>query len=563
MYSNKENVNILTALLVAHGVHHAVVCPGSRNAPIVHNLNACPDIACHPVTDERSAGFYALGMSQCTDEPVAVCVTSGTALLNLLPAVAEAYYQHVRLVVVSADRPQAWIGQLDGQTLPQPGALGQFVGKTVSLPEPHTDEDRWLCNRLVNEALIAAWRRRPVHINVPISEPLFQFDVECLPAERCISYAEPSKSFAHVAEKGLLEDFLKSTRPMIVIGQYRLIDRDFATVIDRLKTHCVVLYEALGHPQGGLNFDEVLCRIGDDERYVPDFLLYCGDTIVSKRLRHFLRRDIERVWEVTEDGQIHDTFKCVKGVVDGSALTVMDCLCDVVDRKPILQEYGEFAFTPVDTSAFVDLWHDALSRQRRLCEAFRPEFSAMAAVMTFERQLAETTADGFVHYANSSAVRLANIYARHFVACNRGVNGIEGSLSTAAGFSLVAGGLVFCVVGDLSFFYDQNALWNQELSGNLRILLLNNGCGGIFTQLEGLGKSPALERLVAARHATTAEGICRQNHVVYLSAHRMSDLQTGIARLIGEASERPMLLEVFTNAADDARVMNAYYRQEG
>ena len=131
MYSSKENVNILTALLVAHGVKHAVCCPGSRNSPIVHNLNECPDIACYPVTDERSAGFYALGMSQCLKQPVVVCVTSGTALLNLAPAVAEAYYQHIPLIVISADRPQAWIDQLDGQTLPQPDALGRFVSKAV------------------------------------------------------------------------------------------------------------------------------------------------------------------------------------------------------------------------------------------------------------------------------------------------------------------------------------------------------------------------------------------------------------------------------------------------
>ena len=170
MYSNKEQVNILTSLLVAHGMRHAVVCPGSRNSPIVHNLNECPDIACYPVTDERSAGFYALGMAQARRQPVVVCVTSGTALLNLAPAVAEAYYQHIPLVVISADRPAAWIDQLDGQTMPQPDALRRFVRKAVSLPEPHDDDTRWYCNRLVNEALIAAQQGGggPVHINVPI-----------------------------------------------------------------------------------------------------------------------------------------------------------------------------------------------------------------------------------------------------------------------------------------------------------------------------------------------------------------------------------------------------------
>ena len=174
MYSNKQSVNQLTALLATHGVRHAVVCPGSRNAPIVHNLSQCPEIACHPVTDERSAGFYALGMAQALHEPVVVCVTSGTALLNLAPAVAEAWYQHQPVVIVSADRPQQWIDQLDGQTLPQPDALGRFVARAVSLPE----DDQWHCNRLINEALLAATAddARPVHINVPVSEPLFTFD---------------------------------------------------------------------------------------------------------------------------------------------------------------------------------------------------------------------------------------------------------------------------------------------------------------------------------------------------------------------------------------------------
>ena len=177
MFCDKDNVNILTALLAAHGIRHAVVCPGSRNAPIVHNLKECEQIECHPVTDERSAGFYALGLALATASPVAVCVTSGSALLNVAPAAAEAFYRHVPIIIISADRPAQWIGQLDGQTMPQTGALGCFVKKAVCLPEPNNDEQRWMCNRLVNEAITTAtihgWG--PVHINVPITEPLFSF----------------------------------------------------------------------------------------------------------------------------------------------------------------------------------------------------------------------------------------------------------------------------------------------------------------------------------------------------------------------------------------------------
>lgn len=556
MYSNKENVNILTSLLVAHGVHHAVCCPGSRNSPIVHNLNACPDIACYPVTDERSAGFYALGMSQCLQEPVVVCVTSGTALLNLAPAVAEACYQHIPLVVISADRPQAWIDQLDGQTLPQPDAFGRFVKKSVSLPEPHDDETRWYCNRLVNEALIGAWLRKPVLINVPISEPLFNYENKELQEQRMICYDEPSNIFADIVENGLAEDFCHARKPMIVIGQYGMIDDELIRVIDKLKEHVVVLYESLSHPQGGIAFDEVLQRIDDDERYLPDFLLYCGDSIVSKRLKKFLRKGVDCVWEVTEDGEIHDTFMCVDAVIDGCAWTVLSNLSEILSHEPFIDEYKGTDFTCQDTTEYTRLWRAAIMLQEDKRCSYIPSFSQMATVKYFENNFK----DGIAHYANSSSIRLANIYARHYVYCNRGVNGIEGSLSTAAGFSCVFDQTVFCVIGDLSFFYDQNALWNQNLRGNFRILLLNNGKGGIFNMLKGLEQSPARDKFVAAEHHTSAEGICRQNGVAYMKATNMEEMQKGIDTLLNTESDCPMLLEVFTDAAEDERVFKDYYK---
>lgn len=162
MFSDIEQVNQLTSLLMAYGVRHAVVCPGSRNAPIVHNLAECGVITCHSVTDERSAGFYAIGISEQTSQPVVVCVTSGSALLNVAPAVAEAYYRHIPLIVVSADRPMQWIDQNDGQTLRQSSALAAVVRRHVNLPMPTDDETRWYCNRLICEALIdcASWRSR-------------------------------------------------------------------------------------------------------------------------------------------------------------------------------------------------------------------------------------------------------------------------------------------------------------------------------------------------------------------------------------------------------------------
>ena len=491
MYSSKQNVNILTSLLVAHGIHHAVVCPGSRNAPIVHNLNECPDIQCYPVTDERSAGFYALGMTQALKEPVVVCVTSGTALLNLYPAVAEAYYQHRSLVVVSADRPQQWIDQLDGQTLPQPDALGCFVKKAVSLPEPHDEDTRWYCNRLINEALMV--KHGPVHINVPITEPLFDFSTPELPKERKIELLPADIS--NVTLSHVCRMFMQAKRPMLIAGQ----------------------------PMNPL-MDEAVVQIGDDVDYIPDFVLYTGGSIVSKRLKHFLRKAKE-TWVVNSEGEVTDTFMNLTHVVQGDGDVVADMVRFNLEEKP---------------HPFVQKWEALLAQIRQQVEANEPPYSSAAVVKYFEQKRGAN----IVHYANSMAIRLANTYSKTPVYCNRGVNGIEGSLSTAAGFSCVTDEKVFCVIGDLSFFYDQNALWNQNLRGNLRILLLNNGKGGIFDMLPGLEKSPARDKFVAAEHHATAEGICQQNDIYYQQATTTDEMQRGIDLLLSSEFSRPMVLEV-------------------
>src|SRR5665647_669116 len=169
MYSSKKNVLETVALLKSHGISEVVLSPGSRNAPLIQSFASDPFFNCHRVVDERSAGFFALGIINRIQKPVAVCCTSGTAVLNYGPAVAEAFYQELPLVVVSADRATAWIGQMDGQTLPQAGIFGSLVLKSVQLPEVHSDEDRWHCNRLVNEVLNAALNGGPVHINIPVS----------------------------------------------------------------------------------------------------------------------------------------------------------------------------------------------------------------------------------------------------------------------------------------------------------------------------------------------------------------------------------------------------------
>ncbi len=546
MYSNKINVNILTNLLLQHGIHHAVVCPGSRNSPIVHNLNECEDIQCYPVTDERSAGFFALGIAQTKNEPVVVCVTSGSALLNVAPAVAEAYYQHLPLIVISADRPQQWIGQLDGQTMVQPNALQNFVRKTVTLPEPHDEQERWHCNRLVNEALLEVEHRGkgPVHINVPITEPLYEYTVEQIPQERKITLED---SQSPCLSNRFKESLQNATRPLIVIGQVnplteiQLEDRKItiAKLIDALKEKFTILYG----PLSGYNAPILDLLLESDEigSLNPDLIVYLGGTLVSKKVKAYLRTvECENIWMVNPEGRVEDVTMRATHILETSAENFLQALYQM-DLQ-------------IDNTGYHTAWKSLINKVSFGIEEYEPAYSEMAVVKYFAEQLEDMDYDYQVHYANSSAVRLANFYAYNPVFCNRGINGIEGCISTAAGMSAATSDIVFCITGDLAFFYDQNALWNKNLKGNLRIIILNNGEGSIFERFDGLKQSEAKD-MVVGTHKSKADGICAQNDCGYLKATNLQEMQLGIVQLMTMDTNRPIVLEVFTDAQTDDKVL--------
>ena len=550
MYSDKENINILTSLLVSYGVRHIVVCPGSRNAPLVHNFDVSPDITTHAVTDERSAAFFALGLRLRLRQPVAVCVTSGSALLNTMPGAAEATYQHEGIIIISADRPQAWIGQLDGQTMPQHGALGTFASPSVSLPEPHNDTERWLCRRLICEAMIA--NTCPpfpsVHINVPVSEPLFGFSTPCLPEIPPVGIADLDDQNG----RETLRRILKGKRRLMVISGQTSDDSAAGLLMDK-ASGCVFVAEWLS-PYGRVrHIDEILRTTCAEEldNMRPDCIVYIGGHTVSKRLRHYMRSLDSRTMFITvsDDGMLHDVSQHTTLVVKATAGDFMRMICNG-------------AICPDADMDFVRRWHDMDNMAARRISASCPPYSQMLAIRRLEENI--DNSKDIVCYANSLSVRAGMMYASAYRYCNRGLNGIEGTLSMAAGMAagakeegMTAGNItaaqnVYCVIGDLSFFYDSNALWIQELAGNMRIMLINNQRGAIFGMLPGLDRSPAHKPLIAAGHNATAEGICSQYGMEYYRATDTPSLEEGIRLLTSGVHDRPVVLEVLTDADTDA-----------
>lgn len=551
MYSDKKNVLQLVALLEAHGITRVVLCPGSRNAPLVHTLSTHPGFTCYSMTDERSAGYFAIGLALNGGKPAAVCCTSGTALLNLHPAVAEAFYQHIPLVVISADRPGAWIGQMDGQTVPQPGVFRSLVKKSVDLPEIHTDEDEWYCNRLVNEALLETNHhgKGPVHINVPISEPLFRFTVESLPAVRAITRYQGLNVYDR-DYNGLIDRLNQYNRRMIVVGQMSLIYLFEKRYVKLLYKHFAWLTEHIGNQTvPGIpvkNFDAALSFMPEEraEQMAPELLITYGGHVISKRLKKFLRQHPPKEhWHVSPDGEVVDLYGALTCVIEMDPFEFLEKIAGWLDNR---------------TPEYPRVWEN-------YCKTIpEPEFgySGMSAVGGLIKSLPESCA---LHLANSSAVRYAQLYpipSAVEVCGNRGTNGIEGSLSTAIGYAACSDKLNFVVIGDLSFFYDMNALWNGHVGANLRILLLNNGGGGIFHTLPGLEMSGTSHKFITAVHKTSAKGWAEERGFLYLRAENEEQLTEAVQILTRpEPMEQPVLVEVFTNKNKDARILKDYFKK--
>lgn len=505
MFCNKPNVNLVLAHLLGLGVTDAVVCPGSRNASIVHNLNEIASqpslypqaLHLHPVTDERSAAFVAIGIWLATRRPVVVCVTSGSALLNLLPGVAEAYYRHIPLIILSADRPAEWIGQLDGQTLPQPNALLPYA-PCCNLPESDCEskDSADACCAILDH--LTANGGGPIHINLPLAEPLIDYvDMVLSP---CDYKAKRDENCLPIPQE-FLQEILRAKHPAVIIGQYE--DEPIAAVSILQQYGWTIFAENISNQH---IYNDTL---PDD----IDLLVHIGGALVEKRLKLQLRQLTELpIYRIDETDESPATFGHVTHKIKANPAAALQQIADalgisaakVTKLKPTYESMDNLLHLPI---------------------------SAM-----------------FV--GNSTAVRWANQHLRITAPtyCNRGVNGIEGSLSVAAGYSLCTSDKVLCIIGDLSFFYDCNALWNQRLKGNLRILLVNNNRGGIFYRLPGLNESPALDDYIAAQHSSNARGIAESYHCTYFSAdtdNLNANCDKFLDQLLKTEADRPVIMEVF------------------
>lgn len=558
---SKRHITRLAAIMVNKGIETVVVSPGSRNAPVVILFNANKNLNLLSVADERSAAFFALGLALKTNKTVALLCTSGSAALNYAPAIAEAYYQKVSLLVLTADRPAEWIDQGDSQTMRQTNVYGNYIRKSYTLPEQiRSNTEEWYFDRMVNEAIDRTKypAAGPVQINIPLSEPLYSLEIEEeQPRTRSITFL-PGKTKLTNTE---LDDFSliwnQATSKMILVGQSQ-INPQLGILLNQLANDpsIIILTETISNLSDERfisSIDRTLAQVtpAENDIYRPKILLTLGGAVVSKKVKAMLRdMNPPYHWHINHDtDDFHfDTYMSLTATI---AMKPEDFLDQLASRS-----------NPVE-STYSSLWQDANKRSTNKHEMYLNEipFSDMKAYKVIFDSIPSASA---VHLANSTPVRYAQLFDHKnniTFYSNRGTSGIDGCISTAAGFALNHDGFTVVITGDIGFFYDSNALWNLNLDKNFRVILINNGGGNIFRIIDGPSNFDVLEPFIETSHHFEARGIANNFNIVYFKATNEDELHEMLPLFFhSQPNNRPALLEIITEPELSAKILKEYFK---
>ncbi|MFC4097811.1 2-succinyl-5-enolpyruvyl-6-hydroxy-3-cyclohexene-1-carboxylate synthase [Euzebyella saccharophila] len=562
----------------AKKIKNIVISPGSRNAPLIIGFTEDPYFKCFSIVDERSAAFFALGMAQQLQVPVATLCSSGSALLNYYPAIAEAYYSGIPLVIISADRPPYKIDVGDGQTIRQDHVFHRHIGYSANLKQDVSHcvsrvekyAPQWLENGTVeenqdkvkayndselNKALnVALQVKVPVHINVPFEEPLY--DRLEGPSTTALIVLPEAKEDENFLSGDLLDTWNAASRKMVLVGVHppNAVEQQ---LLDKLAADpsVIVLTETtsnLHHPRFFSSIDSILAPIEKSanktelfQKLQPDILLTFGGLVVSKKIKAFLRDyKPQHHWHVDEV-KAFDTFFALTKHIRASANEFLRNF--ISESKNVNSDY--FGFWNTRKVRF------EVKRLEYLNQIPFSDFSAF-------KQIIETIPRGSqVHLSNSSTVRYAQLFPLHpslKVYCNRGTSGIDGSTSTAVGGSICEQDPTLLITGDLSFFYDSNGLWNNYIKPDFRVILVNNSGGGIFRILPGKEETGNFETFFETSHHMNAAHLGAQFGFQHIMVNNEEDLQKNL-EIFYEKSDSPKILEVVTPRLLNNKILLGYF----
>lgn len=552
MFVNDKMVLQLVALLKKFQIKRIVVSPGSRHNKLVNSLQADNFFKLYLVVDERSAAFFALGLIQECGEPVAVTCSSGTACMNYGSAIVEAFYQRLPLLVLSSDRIPELLNQCEDQMYDQASTFIECTKYHCQLPVIDNPIDEWYCNRIINEALIELDHhgRGPVHINIPFAAHHgTTYDVASLPDARKITMHQlPMKP----SEWRTISARLKGKKVMVIWGQAvnPLKDVEMAEKAFAKKYNVAVLTDKISncHVDNAIINTTITMNIMKKNQVPalqPDVVISIGaNYIFNNEIKSFLKKGNAEHWQVGREDKVCDPFHTLTDIFEMPEEYFFNMLSENCQNKTTGSYFAEW-------KAIADI---PTLPEMQYCELY-----------AITKLMSQLPSNCDLQLANSQTIRMAHyipIKESIRVNCNRGVNGIDGSMSTAIGFGANSNKPLFYITGELSFFYDMNSLSIRHLSNKIRILLINNEGGAVMYDQPRNTPVEGLPIYLAAGETKTAKGWVESLGFKYLSANNKDEVDVGVKVLLDESINQPILLEVFTNLSEDRYCINDYVRSQ-
>ncbi|CAL2101897.1 2-succinyl-5-enolpyruvyl-6-hydroxy-3-cyclohexene-1-carboxylate synthase [Tenacibaculum sp. 190130A14a] len=546
MYPKKELAQLVISACHQFEIDTVVISPGSRNAPLTIGFSNHSGIETLSVVDERCAAFFAMGIAQQKRKPVAIVCSSGSALLNYYPAIAEAFYSQIPLIVISADRPKHLIDVGDGQTIRQENVFKNHILYSANLVEGETDQNKIL----ITEALQTSKENMgPVHINVPFDEPLYETVEELNEFDFSKNVLKETKQ--SVKFEKLASIWNTSAKKMILVGS-NYPDIELQEVLEAYVQDISVLVltettSNLYHAKFVNSIDKLIFPLSDEEfkALQPDVLVTLGGLVISKKIKQFLRKyQPKHHWHIDQLRAFNTYFT----------------LDEFIQEEPVkvLEEFSNY--TKKVESTYQSKWllkkeERALKHQEYLLGC---EYSDLKV---FESVLNTIPNNSQVQISNSSTIRYSQLFDVNptlRIFCNRGTSGIDGSTSTAVGAAFSDEQQTIFITGDLSFFYDSNALWNTNIPNNFRIIILNNAGGGIFRFIPGPLTTNATEYFETP-HNLTAVHLAKMYNFEYVAVKDHITLEKELGDFYKE-SEQPKIMEVFTPKEINDVVLKNYFK---
>jgi len=549
----RQGIKNIPEICFQHGVRKVIIAPGSRNAPLILAFTSHPGLECLSITDERSAAYFAAGIAQHSGDAVALVCTSGTAVLNFAPAIAEAYYQNLPLIVITADRAAETIDQADGQTIRQSNVYSNYIKTCIELPvETVQAVDLEYSDRHVSQAIDIALTvpYGPVQINVPLREPIYAALPELHSYPKVIKTVAANVSLSTESLSKLSHSWVTYTKKLIIVG-VQPDNTPLNELVNKLANEPDVV--VIGENLSNISGRNIICRpevlfasLSPEEKalFQPELLITIGHSAISKQMKLFLKEfQSAEHWQFESSLPYADTYKCLTAILPGSAIAALGSM-------PLGKTASGFAAVYSQQMTTISNLHDAFVENAPL--------SDMSAVTNL---LELVPAGTVMQLANSTSVRWTQLFPTRSdlsYYCNRGTSGIDGSLSTAAGFAYSSKRNTLFLTGDLSFIYDSNGMWNDYIGGNFKVVVMNNNGGNIFRFIGDPQLMKSCEAFFTTPHHVKIKSLVEAYGLKYIACDKGEELVDSIKELF--TSDQATVLEVFTDAGLNTENYKGYFK---